>query len=83
MKSKPFELVPDDMSTDTIRCLQQLLEQAEAGNLIGICFAAMLKRSRFIVNSAGEAHRSPVFSRGMVQVLDDHLARRIRTPQRN
>jgi len=38
----------------------------------------MLKRRGYIVNSAGEAHRNPTFSRGMLLALDDQLSTRIR-----
>lgn len=68
-----YRLVPDVMSTDTVECLTVLLEEAKRGRVIGIAFAAMFRGKRFIVNAAGEAHRSPVFSRGMVAALDDEL----------
>lgn len=73
-----FTLVPDTISTDTVECLTQLLEHAKTGEITGIAFAAMLKRRGYIANSAGEAHRSPTFARGMVAALDDQLAKRIR-----
>ena len=75
---KPFVLVQDDISNDTIESLEQLLKHARSGALIGIAFAAMLKQRGYIVNTAGEAHRNPTFSRGMVAALDDQLALRIR-----
>lgn len=74
----PILLVPDSLSTNTIKCLETLLEHARSGEVIGIAFAAMLKRQKFIVNSAGEARRNPTFSRGMVAALDDELSARIR-----
>ena len=74
----PILLVPDSLSTNTIKCLETLLEHARSGEVIGIAFAAMLKRQTFIVNSAGEARRNPTFSRGMVAALDDELSARIR-----
>lgn len=69
----PFTLVPDDISHDTIEALQNLLDEARTGTLIGIAFAAMYKRRNFIVNTAGEAYRSPTFTRGMIAALDDQL----------
>ena len=69
----PFRLVPDSLSHDTIEALQSLLDDARAGRIIGIAFCAMYKQRRFIVNTAGEAHRNPVFARGMVACLDDTL----------
>jgi hypothetical protein len=74
----PFVLMPDTVSHDTVECLELLLHQAKRGEVIGIAFAAMLRRRTFVVNSAGEAHRNPTFSRGMLAALDDQLALRIR-----
>lgn len=81
---QPFVLVPDNISTDTIECLHQLLHQAKKGELLGLAFAGMLRRRGYIVNTAGEAHRNPTFARGMVAALDDQLSERIRgrTPAR-
>lgn len=73
----PFRLIPDSISTDTAMALRQLLDLAERGELIGVAFAGMLKERRFFVNSAGEAHRNPVFTRGMVAALDDSLSNRM------
>jgi hypothetical protein len=70
--------VTDSLSHDTVEALRELLEHAEAGEIVGIAFAAMYQRREFITNSAGECHRNPVFARGMVAALDDELARRIR-----
>lgn len=74
----PYILIPDNVSHDTVECLEQLLEHARAGEVIGIAFAAMLKRRGYIVNTAGEAHRNPTWARGMVCGLDDQLSGRIR-----
>lgn len=73
----PFILVPDSLPNDTIACLEQLLEHARRGEVIGLAFAAMLKKRGFIVNSSGEAHRNPTFSRGMLRALDDKLGQRV------
>lgn len=79
MKTKPpFILVPDTVSRDTVKCLETLLEGARKGEVIGIAFAAMLKKRAYITNAAGEAFRNPTFSRGMVATLDDQLARQVR-----
>lgn len=75
---EPYVLLPDYVSHDTVDCLKQLLAQAKRGEIIGMAYCAMLKRRAYIVNTAGEAHRSPTFSRGMVAALDDQLAGRIR-----
>lgn len=74
----PFILVPDVLSNDTIECLEQLLEQARRGAIIGLAFAVMLKKRGYIVNTAGEAYRNPTFARGMINALDDQLSTRVR-----
>jgi hypothetical protein len=71
----PFLMIADKVSTDTVECLELLLQRARSGEVIGLAFCAMLKQRAFIVNTAGEAHRSPVFARGMVAALDDELAK--------
>ncbi|WKB52293.1 hypothetical protein [Eleftheria terrae] len=70
----PFTLVRDLHSHDTVKALEQLLEEARQGKVIGIAFAAMCRRRRFFVSAAGEAHRNPTFARGMVAALDDSLS---------
>lgn len=74
----PYILVPDNLSNDTRECLKTLHEAAEKGELIGVAFVAMLKRRGYIANTAGEAHRNPTFTRGMLQGLNDQLSARIR-----
>jgi hypothetical protein len=73
----PFILVPDHVSDDTVEALQTLLTHARKGEVIGIGFVCMLKRRGYIANAAGEAFRNPTFTRGMLQALDDKLARRV------
>ncbi len=74
---EPFFLIPDVVSHDTIGCLEALLREARAGRLIGVAYCAMLRKRAYIVNSAGEAHRNPTFTRGMLQALDDQLSQRV------
>lgn len=74
---RPFLLAPDHISTDTIECLEQLLELARSGENIGMAFVVMLRQRKYIVNSAGEAHRNPTFGLGMVQMLVHELTRRV------
>jgi hypothetical protein len=74
----PFILAPDTLSNDTVACLEQLLDQAKKGQVIGIAFGAVLKQRAYIVNTAGEAHRNPTFARGIIAALDDQLSGRVR-----
>lgn len=76
----PFRLVPDVISDDTVKALQCLLSEARRGHVIGIAYVAMFKRREFIANAAGEAKRSPVFTRGMLASLDDALGRQADNP---
>lgn len=74
---RPITLIPDRVSTDTIEALKTLLEQANAGEVIGVAFVAQLKRRTYVVNTAGECYRNPTWTRGMVAALDDQLSRRV------
>lgn len=73
----PFKLVDDDISLDTIQCLERLLEMAKRGELIGVALVAMLKRRDYFTHATGETYRNPTFTRGMLRVLDDDLGKRI------
>jgi hypothetical protein len=76
----PFRLVPDAISPDTVRALEQLLREARRGRIIGVAFVAMYKRREYIANATGEARRSPTFTRGMIASLDDALGRQADNP---
>jgi hypothetical protein len=78
VRKPPFVLVEDTISNETVDCLRTLLEYAESGEVIGLAYAAMLRKRGYVVNTAGEAHRSPTYSRGMLLALDDKLSARIR-----
>lgn len=75
---KPFTLVQETVSHDTIEALEFLLEQAREGELIGIAYGAMLKNRYCMVDTAGEAHRNPLFALGVVCMLSDGLSARAR-----
>lgn len=70
----PYRLVPDTLSADTVECLRQLLEDAEAGKIQGLVFGAMYRGRTVIVNSAGECRRNRIFARGIVAELNDELS---------
>ncbi len=75
---RPFTLLEDALSRDTVTALEQLLDGARRGEVIGIAFAAMLRQRAYITNVAGEAYRNPTFARGMVGALEDSLGVRMR-----
>lgn len=70
---EPFSLAQRHLSHDTIEALEQLLDEAKRGRVIGLAYVAMYKRREYVTDAAGEAYRNPTFSRGMVAALDDHL----------
>ncbi len=72
---KPFVLSHKRISTDTVDALHHLLADAMAGEVIGLAVVAMYRGREFVVATAGEAHRSPTFARGMVATLDDALGK--------
>jgi hypothetical protein len=76
-KAPVLRLVPDAVSMDTIACLNLLLRRAHRGEVIGLAYCAMLKQRAYIVDTAGVAHDSPTFARGMVAALDDSLSAKI------
>lgn len=73
MSTRAYNLIPDAVSGETVTALEQLIERARAGEVLGIGFVAMLKRRRYIVNTAGECRADPTLTRGMVLALDDEL----------
>lgn len=77
MRRKPFSIVPNALSNDTVEALRELLSQAERGEVIGIAYAAMIKGRHYVVDTAGELHENPTFARGLVKALDDELGRRV------
>lgn len=74
----PYRLVPDKISEHTVTALEELLAEARKGRIIGVGFIAIYRERKYIVNTAGEARRSPTFTRGALQALDDELSRMIR-----
>lgn len=69
----PYHLVPGALSHDTVAALEALLADAKAGRLQGIAFGAIYRRRTYIVDAAGEAHRSPTFALGVVHMLAKEL----------
>lgn len=66
----------DGISRDTVRCLRQLLEMAERGDVVGVSYAAIHKHRRYSTHSCGESWRNPMFSSGIVGSLWFDLQRR-------
>ena len=53
--------------------LETLLQGAKNGQIVGIAFAAVLQRQRFVTDVAGTCERHVTHARGMVRALDDKL----------
>jgi len=77
---RPYTLITETGSSDTVQCLERLLDESRAGQVIGIAYAVILRRRNYRVNVCGEAHRSPTFTRGVIAALDDELSTRVRNP---
>jgi hypothetical protein len=71
--TRPYRLISDQLSQDTIECLEKLLNEARSGRLIGIAFAGILKHQKYIHHSCGEVNRQRVLTRGILRELDDNL----------
>jgi hypothetical protein len=69
--------VPGYHSHETIRALEQLLERARRGEVIGVAYAAMYRRRRYIISCAGEADRNHTFTIGMLQVFSSKLSQKV------
>lgn len=78
---KPFTVLTQQISHDTVEALEFLLHEARRGELIGIAYGAMMRRRACIVDTAGEAHRNPLFSLGVVCMLSDEIAARARSAE--
>lgn len=74
----PFILVPDTISHDTILALKQLIDGTKRGEVIGLAYAAALRKRAYIVNTTGECWRNPTWSRGIIAALDDQLSLKVR-----
>lgn len=73
-RKRPYRLVSRRISTDTVKALETLRAEAMKGDIIGLAYVIMHQKQRnFDVGVAGECHRNPVFTRGMVKGLDDLL----------
>lgn len=72
-----MHLIHDTISRDTEQCVTQIMEATKAGQVLGIAFVLVLKRKRFMVNTAGAAADNPTDTRGMLCALDDELQRMV------
>lgn len=64
---------PPGVSADTVQALTYLLQEARAGRIVGLAYAAMHKANDFSVDLAGEVKRHPLPTIGAVRILADEL----------
>lgn len=80
MTREPLRLISDNVvSNDLTECLHDLMKEARAGRLTGLAFVGIMGKNGYIADTAGEAHRSPTWTRGALRSLDDKLAARIQS----
>jgi hypothetical protein len=73
----PFRLVGEMVSHDTVEVLTTLLDEAKAGNIIGLALVAMHRRRRYEFALTGEAERSPTFTLGTITKLQLDVAQKV------
>lgn len=74
-----YTLIREAVSHDTVEALEQLLEAARGGDIVGMAFAIALRERRFITDATGTCYADPTRARGLVATLDDELSQMIRT----
>lgn len=71
----PFRLLEDQPAEDVVAHFRKMLAKAERGEVLGEASVYMLKSRQFVMQTTGEASRSPVYVIGMLVVLILKLAR--------
>lgn len=71
---KVLRLVEPKICKDTIEALEEALQKARRGELVGIALIAMHSKDLYYVDIAGLMKRCPTLGRGMTRTLDDRLA---------
>lgn len=75
-KHQVLELAPRRASRDAIEALEDLLDAARAGKVIGVAYVALKPGGKdHYVDAAGECRAHPTLTRGMLRTLDDALAK--------
>lgn len=65
-------------STETVYWLEERLEEARRGELIGIAAISMYSHSEYAIAIKGEIRKAPTFTRGLLPEMDYQLGRIIR-----
>lgn len=67
-------LVPALVCAETIATLTTILQQAKAGEIIGVALVVLHPGHDYSVYLAGQTREVPTLTRGTIQALDDQLA---------
>lgn len=72
-----YSLHPDDLPSETVKCLGILHGRAKRGKVTGIAFVAYIDGYGFIANSAGDAYENAALTLGMLNALRRKLELRL------
>lgn len=81
-KGRVLAIVPARASEETIATLRSRVREAESGDLVGYACVLMYKGHEYQVEIIGETVNAPIFTRGLLNLLDDKLAALITPPKR-
>lgn len=65
--------VDKPVNNETVRELEELLEQAKQGNLTGVAYIATHAGANFSLNATGRARYVPAYSLGALKALESLL----------
>lgn len=77
MAGEVFKLVPAarlKQQVETVSALEELLEEAKAGRLVGLAVVMLWLPTRCTAKIVGSAWEHPTYCRGMLDNLDDQLS---------
>ena len=73
-----LRIMPPHISTATVTALADLLEQAKAGRVVGLVYAAIKAGGSYQGDVVGMAETHPVYTRGLLAMLQDRVAERMK-----
>lgn len=74
MKKPPYLVLGEHhLSQDTIECLEQLLTEAKAGQVVGLAFVALRPQLKYYRHACGKVWKYRPLVRGLAMDLVDDL----------
>ena len=70
-------LIRKKLPSDTVSCIEKLLQHAQAGALTGLAFVAYMDGSGYIADTCGEATEKPHHTLDMIDKLRSKLRKQI------